>query len=121
MSSTNKINLVAELNGLGLTEIIPGSFSTTTTITASQHGYVTQATADTAETLDMGGVTTAHLVIIHCVANDVDIDTSYSASFHAEITVNEGEWAVFHPTGTIYFQNNDAAEKSVLEYWIWGV
>jgi hypothetical protein len=121
VSASNKINLVAELNGLGLTEIIPGSFSTTTTITAFQHGFVTQGTADTAEALDMGGVTTAHLVIIHCITNDVDIDTSYSASFHAEITVNEGEWAVFQPAGTMYFQNNDASEESVLEYWIWGV
>ena len=120
MSATNNISLIAELTGLGVDERIAKAFSTTTTITAKQHGYQTQAVADTTEALDLGDVSTVELILIHCVSNDVDIDTTYVSSFNAETTVNEGELSVFKPAGTVYIKNDDSGEQSVVEYWVWG-
>ena len=120
MSATNNIALVFELAGLGEQERVADSFSTATTITAKHHGYQTQAVADTAEALDLGGVSTIELILIHCISNDVDIDTTYVSSFSAEIAVNEGEWAMFKPEGTVYIKNDDSSEQSVVEVWVWG-
>ncbi len=121
MAVANTINLHAELTGLGESLLIPLTMSTTTTISAKQHGYQTQAVADTAEALDLGGVTTAHLIILKCISNDVDIDTSFSSSFSAEIKCQEGEFCVFMPEGTVYIKNDDSSEQSVVEYWVFGV
>ena len=120
MTASNTISLSAELTGLGFDERFAKSFSTTTTITAKQHTYQVQATADTAEALEIGDVTTPELILIYCVANDVDIDTSFDTSFSAEITVNEGEWAIFKPTGTVYLKNDDSSEQVTVEAFIWG-
>lgn len=121
MSVTNKINLHAELTGLGEQEIIPLTMSTTTTISKKYHGYITQTTEDTEEALSLGGITTAHLIIIKCITNDMDVDCAFSVTFSADITVQEGEFAVFKPAGTVYIKNNDAAEVSTFEVWIFGV
>jgi len=120
MAATNNISIMAELTGLGFDERFAKSFSTTTTITAKQHTYQVQATADTAEALELGNVTTPELILIYCVSNDVDIDTSFSTSFSAEITVNEGEFAIFKPTGTVYIKNDDSSEQVTIEAYIWG-
>lgn len=120
MSVENNVSIIWELTGLGKEERHADAFSTTTTISAKHHGYQTQGTADTAEALDMGGVTTAELILINCVSNDVDIDTSFDTTFSTEISVNEGEWAIFKPGGTVYIKNDDAGEASTVEVWIWG-
>jgi len=120
MSVTNKINVHLELAGLGEQEFVPMSMSTTTTVATKQHGYQTQAVADTAEALDLGGVSTAEYILVKCISNDVDLDCNYSAAFSADITVQEGEFACFKPAGTVYIKNNDAGEQSVLEYWVLG-
>ena len=120
MSVINNVNIFAELAGLGEQEMIPLAMSTTTTVSAKHHSYITQAVADTAEAVSLGGVTTAELVIVKCISNDVDFDCNYSAAFSADITVQEGEFAVFKPAGTLYLKNNDAAETSTVEIWVWG-
>lgn len=120
MTVRNSIAIIGELTGLGEQENVSDSFSTTTTVSAKAHVYQTQAVADTDEVLDLGGVTTPEVILIHCITNDVDIDTSYSAAFSAEITVNENEWAVFKPAGTVRIKNDDAGEQSVIEAFIWG-
>jgi hypothetical protein len=94
--------------------------STTTTCTKFAHVYQIQAVADTDEALDLGNVTTPQIVLIKCIANDVDVDCSYSASFSADITVNEGEFALFRPVGTVRIKNDDSAEAVTIEAFIWG-
>ena len=120
MAVENKINIVAVLTGLGMSEEMADTFSTTTTITKKATIYQTQAVADTAEALDLGDVGIVELIIIRCITNDVDIDCNYSESFSADITVNEGEVAVFKPAGTVYLQNDDAAETFTVEALILG-
>ncbi len=69
----------------------------------------------------MGDVGTIELMIIHCISNDVDIDPSYTAAtFRAGIEIQEGEWFVGKPSGSVYFKNNDAAESVTMEYWLIG-
>lgn len=120
MASQLKTTIISQLTGLGMNDEFVDTFTTTTTPTHKSHIYQIQAVADTAEALGLGDVTTPELIIIKCVANDVDIDTSFSVTFNAEITVNEGEIAVFKPTGTVYIKNDDSAESVTVEAIIVG-
>jgi len=120
MAAEASISIIAEVTGLGQLQTLAEKFSVTTTPARVYYQYMEQATADTAEALDVGDVGTVHLIILKCVTNDVDIDTSFATSFAAEIEVQEGEVAVFKPTGTVYIQNDDAEEKSIVEYLVIG-
>ena len=120
MAATATAKLVVELDELDQTLRLPWTWDTTTTPTAYYKGRQTQATADTAEALELGTVSTPLLIVVRCVTNDVDIDCNYSSSFSADITVNEGECAVFTPAGTVYIQNDDAGEASVVEVFAVG-
>ena len=121
MAAECKVTISAQITGLGQLFEMVDTFTTTTTATRKTYGYQVQAVADTAEALDLGDVTTPELIIIRCIANDVDIDTSYSVSFSAELTVNEGEVAVFKPVGSaVYLKNDDAAESFTVEYIVVG-
>jgi hypothetical protein len=122
MAVSNNVQVLAILEGLGEMVGFADAFSTTTTITYKHNDYVEQTTADSEQALGLGGVTTPHLIILKCIANDVDVDCNYTdATFRANNTVQEGEFAVFMPAGTVYIKNNDAGEKSTIEYWVWGV
>lgn len=121
MAAEATVSIIAEVTGLGQLQVLAEKFAVTTTPARVHYQYMEQATADTEEALDIGDVGTVHLIILKCVANDVDIDTSYAAStFSAEIEVQEGEVTVFKPTGTVYIQNDDSAEKSTVEYLVIG-
>lgn len=120
MAATFDVSIIAELMGLDKDINFPEKFAVTTTPTKAMKGYQIQAVADTEEALNLGGITTIELIVIKCVSNDVDIDTSFNTAFSAEITVNEGEVAVFKPTGTVYIKNDDATEVSTVSYVIVG-
>jgi len=120
MAAECTVSIIAELTGLGQLQQLAEKFSVTTTPARVHYQYMEQATADQAEALDIGDVGTVHLIILKCIANDVDIDTSWVSSFNAEIEVQEGEVTVFKPTGTVYIQNDDSAEKSTIEYLVIG-
>lgn len=120
MAASFSVGIIAELTGLGKDICLTEKFSTTTAPTRGMYHYAVQDVADTAQALDVGDVGTVELIVIKCVANDVDIDTSYVSSFVAEITVNEGEVAIFKPTGTVWINNDDSAETSTVEYLVAG-
>lgn len=120
MAVEMRTKILAKLTGLGKELEAIANFVATATCTRAVYNYQVQAVADTDEILQLGDVTTPELVVIHCVSNDVDVDTSYSAAFSAEIEIQEGEWAVFKPTGTVRIKNDDAAEQSTIEAWIIG-
>lgn len=116
MAASCEVNVIASLTGLGQLQDLAEKFSVTTTPARCVYQYLEQTTADTAEALEVGDIGTVHLIILKCVANDVDIDTSFDTSFSAEIECQEGEICVFKPTGTVYIQNDDEGEKSTIEY-----
>jgi len=120
MAAEANVSIIAEVTGLGQLQVLAEKFAVTTTPARVYYQYMEQATADTEEELDIGDVGTVHLIILKCIANDVDIDTSWVTSHSAEIEVQEGEVAVFKPTGTVYIKNDDAGEKSTIEYLVIG-
>ncbi len=121
MAAEANVSVICEVTGLGQLQMLAEKFSITTTPARVHYQYMEQTTADAAEVLDIGDVGTVHLIILKCIANDVDIDTSYAAAtFSSEIEVQEGEVTVFKPVGTVWIENNDAGEKSTIEYLVIG-
>jgi predicted small secreted protein len=120
MAAESNVSIICEVTGLGQLQVFAKKFGVTTTPTRVHYQYMIQAVADTGEVLDVGDVGTVHLIVLKCIANDVDVDTSYVSSFSAEIEVQEGEVTVFKPTGTVWIKNNDSSEQSTIEYLVIG-
>jgi len=109
-----------ELTGLGKDISLSESFDVTTAATAATYNYRVLATADTAELLDLGDVSTVELIWIKAVSGAIDIDCDFSSSFDADISIAEGEVHTFKPAGTVYVKNNGAAETPSYEYVVVG-
>ncbi len=120
MAATGTINIIAELLGLGKGADFIDRFSLTETPAAKMENYVQQAAADAEEAIDLGGVSTVDLIIIKAVTNDMTIDTAFSSSYSAALSVPAGEIAVFKPAGTVYIKNVVAEEQVTYEYLIIG-
>ena len=120
MAASTAVTIIAELTGLGKLQEFAEKFTITATPTRALYQYDIQDVADTAQALDVGDVGTIELIIIKCVSNDVDIDTSFDTTFSAEIELQEGEITVFKPTGTVYIKNDDDGEVSTFEYLVIG-
>ncbi len=119
MAGECNVSIISEVTGLGQLQELSEKFISVTP-TRVFYQYMVQATADSDEAIAVGDVGTIELIILKCISNDVDIDTSYSASFSAEIEVQEGQVAVFKPTGTVHIKNNDSSEQVTVEYLIVG-
>jgi hypothetical protein len=111
--------VIAEFSGLGKLLNFCDKFSVTTTPTAVTYNYRTLATADTAEALDLGDVTTVEMIIIKAIGA-IDVDTTYVSSFASEIRLAAGEVAMFKPVGTVYVKNYTALATPAYEYWVCG-
>ena len=111
MAGAATVRIVATITGLD--DQVDTHVLSTMSATPTKRAEIVQvqATADTAEALNLGGITTPKLIIIEAVDNAVDIDNSYVASFSAEVKLAEGEATVLgEPGGTVYLKNNVAAE-----------
>ncbi len=123
MAATGTINIIAELLGLGKDLDFIDRFTLTETPTKSTKQYRIQAVGGTAETLDLGGVTTIDLIIIKAVTNDLLVDTSNvggAGSFVEELNISQGEIAVFKPGGTVFIDNETGSEQCTYEYIVIG-
>lgn len=120
MAAECAISIIAEASGLGKLLEFAEKFTVTTTPTAYTYNYRTLATADTAEVLDLGDVTTVHLIIIKAIGS-IYIDTSYVSTFVNEIVLHAGEVAVFKPAGTVYIKNYTGAATPAYEFLVVGV
>ena len=106
MAAEFKINLIAKLTGLGEQVDFIKTGTDETTPTAGAYMYRTIATADTAEALDLGDVSTVTAIILYAVDYDVDIDCDYVAAFDADLTAKAAGIPVVitYPAGTVYVQ-----------------
>ncbi len=123
MAASLTLNIIAELLGLGKDLDFVDRFTLTQTPTKSTKQYRIQAVSGTAETLDLGGVTTIDLIIIKAISNDLLIDTSNvggAGSFVEELNIPEGEIALFKPGGTVFIDNEDDSEACTYEYIVIG-
>jgi len=120
MAATCVLRLVGEVTGIDdqLDFHVRGDLATTPTKRAEM--IQIQATTNTAEALNLGGVTTPLSITIEALDNAVDIDTSYVSAFAAEITLKEGEFATFTPSGTVYIKNNVTGEVCTIHSVIVG-
>ena len=73
-------------------------------------------TDDDPTAVDLGNITTVERMYVKAVANALDVDTSYSAAFSAEVKLAEGESVAFKPAGTVYVNNATSDEKCTVEY-----
>lgn len=122
MTASAELSLIFELTGLDedITFIDKGTDGTTPTAYSKMHR--TLGTADTAEALDLGDVSTVQGVVIRAIDYDLDIDCDFSSSFDADITAKAGEFPALipNPAGTVYVKNNGASETPQYVYAVWG-
>lgn len=112
-----------ELTGLGQDDAFQHLGTDGTTPTAfSGKQYRTLATADTAEALSTGDVSTISHLVIRAIDYDLDVDLDYVSSFDADFTVKAGEQAasIPNPAGTVYVKNNGAGETPAYEFEVHG-
>lgn len=121
MAATVTSKLITTIEGLGKILEFAESWSQTTTATRKVENYQVQATADTAEALQLGDVTTIHTLVLKAVSKNVAVDTSYLTTFSTEFTVPEGEVIVITRPGTVYLKNATATETFTVEYIASGV
>lgn len=122
MAATCTVTALMELTGLGKDSFFSEKGTVQTTPDAATYNYRTIATANTAEALDLGDVSTELLVVIKAVTYDLDVDCDYVDAFNADITVKaSGPPAVIpNPAGSVYVKNNGTDEAAVYEYWCIG-
>ena len=122
MSATVTVSSRVELAGLGKDVYLQDVATDGTTPTAATYNYRVLATADTAEALDLGDISTVSMIMIRAIDYDLDIDLDYSSAFDSDLTVKAGEPAavVPNPAGTVYVKNNGTSETPAYEYLVCG-
>jgi len=122
MTAIGKVTIgfdVREIGSVDWNNIIK-KFNLTATPDAKFYNIVEQTTADSDEAIAAGDIASIEYMVVHCITNDIDLDLNFVGAFKANAEVQEGEWACFKPSGTVYFKNNDAGEKGTFEYWLIG-
>lgn len=122
MSVEFKIDLIATLSGMGaMDKSIGETFEISDTQGTAPDTAVYQrrtlATANTAEALDLGDISTVRFIIIKCISGGMlDVDCDYVSAFDADLNIEEGEWNIFKPAGTVYVKDNAGTETPLYEF-----
>ena len=121
MAATFQVKMIAQLAGLGEQIDFIKSGTDETTPTAGSYMYRTIATANTAEALDLGDVTTVTAIILYAVDYDVDIDCDYVAAFDADLTAKAAGLPVVitYPAGVVYVKG-ETGQTPKFEYLVIG-
>jgi len=121
MAAEFKVKMIAQLSGLGELINFIKQGSDETTPTAGAYMYRTIATADTAEALDLGDVSTVTMVVLYAVDYDVSIDCDYVAAFDADMTAKAGgiPAVIPYPAGTVYVKG-ESGQTPKYEYLVIG-
>ena len=106
MAASFECSVMAQLSGLGEQIDFTKKGTDETTPTAGAYMYSRIVTANTAEALDLGDVSTVTAIILYAIDYDVLIDTTYVSSFTSEQTAKAGGLPVVitYPSGTVYVQ-----------------
>ncbi len=118
------VSIIAEVSGLGESLVFAEKFSVTGTVIKAVLNRQIQAATNTAEALNLCGISTVELVIIKATANDLIIDTdcANAGAFTQDQSVAEGESRIIKPDGTdgIFIKNEDGTEVCTVDYLIVG-
>jgi hypothetical protein len=120
MAASGSVKIVMQLLGLGQEQSFSDRFTLSNVPTTKVMDYRQQAVADTEEALDIGSVATVDAVVIKAILNDMTVDPSFDSTYRAGITIPQGEFAVFKPTGTVKIKNLGSGEQVTYEYFIIG-
>ena len=118
------VSIIAEVSGLGEGLVFGEKFAVTGTIIKAVLNRQIQTTTNTAEALNLCGISTVELVIIKATSNDLILDTDCAdnASFVQDQSIAEGESRIIKPDGTngIFIKNEDGTEVCTVDYLIVG-
>ena len=118
------ISIIAEVSGLGEGLVFAEKFAVTGTVIKAVSNRQIQASTNTAEALNLCGISTVELVIIKATSNDLLIDTDCASvgAFVKDQSVAEGECRIIKPDGTddIFIKNEDGTEVCIVDYLIVG-
>lgn len=121
MAAIAAVRVSVELTGLGEVLDLAQKFNSSTTPTAANYQYRTQATTNTAEALALGDVSTVTGVWIKAVSKELAVDLDYVSAFDSDVSIPAGEANYFSkPAGTVYVKNETAGEVCVYEYLVIG-
>jgi hypothetical protein len=121
MAAEFQIKMIAQLIGLGEQLDFIKSGTDETTPTAGSYMYRTITTANTAEALDLGDVSTVTAIVLYAIDYDVDIDCDYDTSFDADQTAKAAGLPVVitYPAGTVYVKG-ETDQTPAYEYLVIG-
>ncbi len=120
MAGVASVTTSISISGLGTSTITLSNTFTGTTPTKDGFQYRVLGTANTAEALDLGDVSTVEGVLIRAVDLDLDIDTSFNSSFSKELNCAAGESVYFKPEGIVYVNSGETDETPAYEYVVFG-
>jgi len=121
MAAEFKINMMAQLSGLGEPIDFIKSGTDETTPTAGSYMYRTMGGADAAEALDLGDVSTVTAIVLYAIDYDVLIDCDWDTAFDEDLTAKAAGIPVVitYPAGTVYVQG-EAGQTPKYEYLVIG-
>jgi hypothetical protein len=122
MAATIDVSVIIEAFELdGDVSFISKETDGTTPNTYVKH-MPTLAVADTEESLDVGDVSTAQLLVIKAIDFDLDVDLDFVTLFDADLTVKAGGPAAVipNPAGTIKVKNSTASQAPQYKYLLIG-
>jgi len=118
------VSIIAEVSGLGESLVFAEKFAVTETVIKAVSNRQIQAATNTAEALNLCGISTVELVIIKATSNDllIDTDCANAGAFAETQSVAEGECRIIKPDGTdnIFIKNEDGTEVCTVDYLIVG-
>ena len=124
MSAECSVSVIADVTGLGEGLQFLEKFTVTETIIKAVLNRQIQAATNTAEALNLCGISTVELVIIKATSNDllIDVDCANAGAFAETQSVAEGECRIIKPDGTddIFIKNEDGTEVCTVDYLVIG-
>jgi len=124
MAAECSVSVIADVTGLGEGLQFLEKFSVTGTIIKAVLNRQIQAATNTAEALNLCGISIVELVIIKATSNDllIDVDCANAGAFAETQSVAEGECRIIKPDGTdaIFIKNEDGTEVCTVDYLIVG-
>lgn len=120
-TASSNVSVNCSVSGLGSAPTSLNVSFSGTDPNAVMRGYRMLADVNTAETLDLGDISTIGGILIAADLCDVIVDCNYFSAFKESIYITEGECAYFKPAGPVQVRNPyDTTYTPIYEYIAFG-